>query len=72
MTQYRISFINVLANDVGRTFHCCQRSIQIRRAKSRERAIEAAKRRFERLELTADWRRRATRIEVEELARSAP
>jgi hypothetical protein len=42
----------------------CQRAIIIRAARSRERAIEAAKKRFARLEGIRDWRDHAKMIEV--------
>jgi len=42
----------------------CQRAIVIRCAPSRERAIEAAKKRFARLEGIRDWRDHARIIEV--------
>jgi hypothetical protein len=60
---YRICFLNEFArfNIVVRP---CQRTIIIRSARSRERAIEAAKKRFARLEGIRDWRTHATIIEV--------
>jgi hypothetical protein len=42
----------------------CQRAIIIRSARSRERAIEAAKKRFARLKGIRDWRDHAKIIEV--------
>jgi hypothetical protein len=42
-----------------------QQSIVIRRARSVERAIEAAKRRFERLCHAVDWRLHADGVELE-------
>ena len=67
MTAYKISFFNELTNDSGHNFHCCQRVIEIRSAKSKDRAIRAAKRRFERRERVQHWGIRATSIEVAEL-----
>jgi hypothetical protein len=60
---YRVCFLNEFArfNIVVRP---CQRTIIIRSARSRERAIEAAKKRFARLEGIRDWRTHATIIEV--------
>jgi hypothetical protein len=52
--SYRVSFFKNLLNSNGQQFSCLQQSIVIRRAKSVERAVEAAKRRFERLCLVAD------------------
>ena len=60
---YRVCFLNEFArfNTVVRP---CQRAIIIRSARSRERAIEAAKKRFARLEGIRDWRDHAKIIEV--------
>ena len=60
---YRVCFLDEFArfNNVVRP---CQRTIIIRSARSRERAIEAAKKRFARLEGIRDWRIHATIIEV--------
>jgi hypothetical protein len=60
---YRVCFLNEFArfNIVVRP---CQRAIIIRSARSRERAIEAAKKRFARLENIRDWRDHAKIIEV--------
>jgi hypothetical protein len=44
----------------------CNRVIMIRRARSAERAVEAAKRRFERLCHLADWRLYADGVELED------
>ncbi|MGH7095802.1 MAG: hypothetical protein ACREFB_20015 [Stellaceae bacterium] len=61
---YRVHFKNRFARD-GRVFMACQRSVDIRLAKSRERAIEAAKKRFARLEHITHWHLHASMIEVE-------
>jgi len=61
---YRVHFKNRFARD-GQVFMACQRSIDIRLAKSRERAIEAAKKRFARLEHISHWHLHAAIIEVE-------
>jgi hypothetical protein len=45
----------------------CQRSIVVRVARNRERAIEAAKIRFARLEHVGKWTLRARSIEVDPL-----
>jgi hypothetical protein len=67
MDAYRIRFFNDLMNSSGRPFHCCQRVIEIQAAKSKDRAIEAAKRRFARCESISHWHVRAHSIEVEEI-----
>jgi hypothetical protein len=66
MPSYRVCFINEIPRQ-GRLFRCCQRSIVIRRARSPERAVEAAKRRFARLEGGRDWKVHAEMIEIEEI-----
>jgi hypothetical protein len=60
---YRVCFLNEFArfNIVVRS---CQRAIIIRSARSRERAIEAAKKRFARLEGIRDWCDHAKLIDV--------
>ena len=67
MKSYQISFFNELLNDFGREFYCCQRVIEIRLAKSRERAVEAAKRRFERQEKVSNWLIHARSFNVQEI-----
>jgi len=49
MPSYRVSFINEIPRN-QRLFRCCQRVITIRSARSPERAVEAAKKRFAKLE----------------------
>jgi hypothetical protein len=67
MHTYRVKFMNDLVNSSGHSFHCCQDAIDIRSAKSRERAIQAAKHRFARRQAVPHWTVRARLIEVEEL-----
>jgi len=62
--SYRVSFINDIPRN-AKLFHCCQRSIVVRTARSRERAVEAAKKRFARLEGICNWNIHAGRIELE-------
>jgi hypothetical protein len=64
MTSYRVCFLNEIARN-EKVFRCCQRAIVIRSARSRDRAIEAAKKRFARLEHIRDWRIHAGSIEIE-------
>jgi len=68
MSGYRICFFNDLSNDRGHMFHCCQRTVEIRAAKSKERAIEAAKRRFARAERVSHWGAHARSFEIEDLS----
>ena len=67
MKRYRISFYNELPNDSGHVSHCCQRMIEIRSAKSVDRAVEAAKHHFTRQEAIAVWDMHAHSFEVEEV-----
>jgi len=67
MSAYRIKFMNDLMNSSGHSFHCCQEAIEIRLAKSKERAVQAAKHRFARRQAIPHWTVRAHLIEVEEI-----
>ncbi len=67
MRIYQISFLNDLPSDNGHIFRSCQRVIEIRLARSRDRAIEAAKRRFARREGVSHWSIHAQLIEVREI-----
>jgi len=68
MTAYRVSFFNELTNSRGTLYKVCQRSVEIRTARSLDRAVEAAKKRFARLEHVGEWRLHARLFEVEPLA----
>jgi hypothetical protein len=68
MNGYRIGFFNELTNNSGHVFHCCQRVVEIHSAKSKDRAIEAAKRHFARREKIATWSLHAQSIEVAEIS----
>jgi hypothetical protein len=63
--SYRVSFFKNLLSTDGHQFRCLQQSIVIRRTKSVERAVEAAKRRFERHCHVIDWRLHADGVELE-------
>jgi hypothetical protein len=65
MCRYRVSFFRKLLSSDGHESKCLQQSIVIRRAKSIERAVEAAKRRYEPLCQVADWRFYADGLELE-------
>jgi hypothetical protein len=52
MCRYRVNFFKNLLSIDGHLHKCLQQSIVIRRAKSAERAVEAAKRRYVRHEQT--------------------
>ena len=72
MTAYRVSFFNELTNSSGKLFKVCQRSVDIRMARSLDRAVEAAKKRFARLEHVGEWRLHAQLVEVEAIAEAEP
>jgi hypothetical protein len=65
MPSYRICFLNDF--DSTSFVQCCQRAIVIRSARSPERAIEAAKKRFARLEGIHGWRLHAGRLNIESI-----
>ncbi len=66
MPSYRVCFLNEIPRN-ERLFRCCQRSIVIS-ASTPEQAIEAAKKRFARLEGIGDWKMHASLIEIEPAA----
>jgi hypothetical protein len=51
-----ITFFKHVCSSNGHEFKCVQEIITIERAKSTDRAVEAAKRRFERRRHVVDWR----------------
>ena len=55
MTCYRVTFFKNLVNSIGHQFKCQQGTIDIRRARSDERALQAAQRRYERSKKIGDW-----------------
>ena len=63
--NYRVNFFKDLLSSDGHQFRCLQQSIVIYRARTVERAVEAAKRRFERQCHAADWRLHADVVELE-------
>ena len=71
MTGYRVSFFNELTSSRGTLYKVCQRSVEIRTARSLDRAVEAAKKRFARLEHVGEWRLHARLFEVEPLPDAA-
>jgi len=65
MTCYRVSFYKHLLSSDGHPFRCLQQSIKIRRARSIERAVLAAERRFERRQHLPAWDLHADDVDVE-------
>jgi hypothetical protein len=71
MTSYRVCFFNEIPRN-DRLFRCCQRTIVVYSARGPEQAIEAAKKRFARLEGIPDWKIHAAGVEVEVINPGAP
>jgi hypothetical protein len=65
MAGYRVTFFKNLVSSDGHPFKCLQHTVEIRLAKSRERAIRAAQRRYERRTKVHDWRLHADLFETE-------
>jgi hypothetical protein len=72
MSSFRVSFYNELLSSHGQVFKVCQRSVEIRSARTIDRAIAAAKRKFEDEEGVGYWGHRAKTFEVERLGSHAP
>lgn len=66
MAGYRVSFFKDLLSSDGHLFKCKQHSIAIRSARSPERAIIAAERRFERQHRVRSWTYHADYYELED------
>jgi hypothetical protein len=66
--NYRITFFKNLLSSDGHQFKCPQNTIEIRLSKNCDRAVEAAKRRYQRLTRTPDWERRADWYEIEKVS----
>src|SRR6516225_4931079 len=66
MPGYRVCFMNEIPRN-DKLFRCCQRSLMIRSAPDAERAVEAAKQQFAKLEGIHDWKIHAAWIEVEQI-----
>ena len=64
MSTYHVSFFKNLTGSDGKQCNACQGSIEIHSARSRERAIQAAQRRFARLKRISDWSFYADKLEV--------
>ena len=65
MCRSRVIFFKSLLGVDGHSGKCLQQSIVVRRARSAERAVEAAKRPYERRCRVADWRLHADGFEME-------
>jgi hypothetical protein len=65
MTCYRVSFFKDLISSDGHRFRCTQWVIEIRHARSADRAVKAAELRYERLHRVHDWTLHANCLELE-------
>lgn len=62
--MYQIRFVKTLCDDYGRKHECIQGDVQIHRARTVARALQAAKLKFQRLKKTGHWWTHADDIEV--------
>jgi hypothetical protein len=65
MSCYRVTFFKNLLSSDGHPFKCVQRVFDVRRARSADRAREAAELRYERLHRGHDWTLYADFLELE-------
>jgi hypothetical protein len=64
MAAYEVHFYKRLLSSDGHSFKCLQQTIQICRAKSFDRAVQAAERKYERSQRVSDWKLRADSLEL--------
>lgn len=64
MTSYKVKFFKNLLSSDGHRFKCLQQTIEIHRARSMDRAVQAAERRYARFHLVPDWKLYADTFEV--------
>jgi hypothetical protein len=65
MTQYRVSFFKYLLSSDGHPAKALQQTIEVRHARSAERAIQAARLCFERRSAVPEWTLHADAMEVQ-------
>lgn len=65
MTSYHVTFFKNLVNSNGHQFKCPQGTMEVQRARSPERALRAAERRFERANKIGNWTLYADVAEVD-------
>ena len=65
MSRYFVTFFKHLLSSDGHIFKSPQQTFEIRRAKSVDRAVQAAERRYERLCKLTPWTLHADTLEVE-------
>jgi len=62
---YRVSFFKKLLSSDGHPFKCIQLAIEVRHARSADRAVKAAELRYKRLHRVHDWTLYADCLELE-------
>jgi hypothetical protein len=65
MANYRVRFIKTLCDDTGHQYKCIEGIVDVSRARNRNRAVEAAKRRFERMKGISRWDLYADTLELD-------
>jgi hypothetical protein len=65
MARYRLTFFKDLLSSDGHPFKCVQGVVEIRNARSVDRAVQAAEFRYERLHGVHDWMLHADCLELE-------
>ena len=65
MAQYHVRFIKNLCDHAGHPHGCVEGVVDIRHARDRDRAVEAAKRPFERTKRIPPWNLIADSFELE-------
>ena len=65
MTRYRVKFYKDLLSSDGHPFRCLQKTLEVQRARSAERALEAAQHRYARLAGVSTWMLYADAAEIE-------
>ncbi len=65
MGHYSVRFIKILNDDTGHPHRCIQGTVDIRRARTRDRAVQAAMHQFERMKHIPRWDLYADTFEVD-------
>lgn len=65
MAHYRVRFIKTLNDDTGHPHKCVEGIVEVRRARTRDRAVQAAKYRFERMRRIPRWDLHADTFEID-------
>lgn len=65
MARYRVRFIKHIYDSTGHPHDSVEGTVEVRQAKSQDRAVTAAQRRFERQKGIPSWSLYADRFEVD-------